>query len=589
MANFFKIVFGSCLGVILATLVVFVIGGTLITSLASKSEEGKKVEANSVLKINFDGPIPEKSNNVPVDPMAFEIEKTVGLHDMVAAIEHAKTNDKIKGIYLDLSNAPGGRATSATLRKALLDFKSEDKFIIAYGKSYSQGSYYMASTADEVLMNPVGEVNFLGFGVQIPFFKDMLDRLGIKMQVFYAGQFKSATEPFRRYEMSEQNRLQVGEYIEAMYANYLEDLSESRGIPTTQLRELANTYALRTAEDALKYKFVDKLVYYDEVLDNLKERLGLEEDDKIKMVSLQDYEGGNKSKINFKVKDKIAVVYAEGSIVDGEGEAGSVGGDKYASIIRKIRNEDKYKAVVLRINSGGGSGLASEIMWRELMLCKEEGLPVIATMGDVAASGGYYIACMADTILAQENTITGSIGVFGMIPSMEKMLDEKVGVTFDSVTTGPFSLGLGITSDIGKEQGAIIQKGVEDFYQLFLKRVAEGRDMTIGGVHEVAQGRVWTGEKAQALGLVDVIGDLQDAIDIAASNAGLEEYRIAEFPKAKDPIQMYIEMITGKEDEARMMLEKEVGNIFPNYKYLKEIKEMEGVQARVPFMIDEWK
>ncbi|MFT4664623.1 MAG: protease-4 [Polaribacter sp.] len=588
MANFVKIVFGSCLGVILASIVVFVIGGTVVTSLASNSDKAKSVDANSVLKISFDGGIPEKSNNVPVDPFSFEMDKTLGLHDMVAAIDYAKTDDKIKGIYLDLTGAPGGRASAATLRKALMDFKSEDKFIVAYAKAYSQGSYYMASTADEIMMNPVGAVDFLGFGVQIPFFKDMLERLGIKMQVFYAGQFKSATEPFRNYEMSEQNRRQTTEYLESMYSLYLKDISEARGVSTIELRNLAETYALQNAEDAVKYKFVDKLAYKDQVISNLKERLGLDEDDKLKTISLSDYEKGNKAKLNLKVKDKIAVVFAEGTIVDGKGEAGSIGGDKYASIIRKIREGDKHKAIVLRINSGGGSGLASEIMWRELMLCKEAGLPVIASMGDVAASGGYYIACMADTILAQPNTITGSIGVFGMIPSLQKMLDEKVGITFDSVTTGPYSLGITTIADIGTAQGDIIQKGVNEFYELFLKRVADGRDMSRDAVHEIAQGRVWPGNKAKEIGLVDVLGDLQDAIAIAAEKAGLDEYRTTEYPKTKDPVQMYIDKITGNEDEAKVLLEKEVLNIFPEYKYIKELREMKGVQARIPFMIEDW-
>jgi protease IV len=587
--NFLKIVLGSCLGVVLASILVFIIGGGIISSIASQADSPKKVAANSVLKIAFDQPIPEQSNNLPMDPLSFEMDKTIGLHDMVAAIEHAKTDDKIKGIYLDLSGAPGGRATASTLRKALLDFKSADKFIVAYSTAYSQGTYYMASVADEVMMNPVGGVDFLGFSAQIPFFKDMLDRLGINMQVFYAGQFKSASEPFRLTEMSEQNRLQVREYLEGMYSLFLEDISASRGIPTTELRNIANTYALRKAEDAVKYKFVDKLAYTDEVLANLKERIGLEKDDKLEMISLANYEEGNKAKVNFKAKDKIAVIYAEGNIVDGDGEAGSIGGDKYAAIIRKIREDDKHKAIVIRINSGGGSGLASEIMWRELMLCKEQGIPVIASMGDVAASGGYYIACMADTILAQPNTITGSIGVFGMIPNLQKMFDEKLGIQFDSVKTGTYSTGLTTNFAIGPEEGAIIQQGVDDFYDLFLTRVAEGRKMTKEAVHQVAQGRVWTGTKAANIGLVDVLGDLQDAMDIAAAKAGLEKYRVTEYPKTKDHIQQLMEKITGQEDEVKAMLENEVATIFPEYKYMKELREMKGIQARIPFLLEEWK
>lgn len=514
------------------------------------------------------------------------MDKILGLHDIVSAIEHAKTNDKVKGIYLDLSGAPDGRATASSIREALVDFKSEGKFIVAYSKYYSQGTYYIASLADEVLMNPLGGVDFLGFSAEVPFFKDMLDRLGIKMQVYYAGQFKSATEPFRRYDMSEQNRLQVREYLEGMYSLYLRDISESRNIPVTELRNLANTWALRDAKDAVKYNFVDQLAYDDEVIDNLKERLGLEKDDKLKTISLEAYQAGNKKKTSYKVKDKIAVVYAEGSIVDGQGEEGSIGGDKYASIIRKIREDEKFKALVLRVDSPGGSGLASDIMWRELTLAKEQGLPVIVSMGDLAASGGYYIACMADSIFAQPNTITGSIGVFGMIPSLQNMMDEKIGIKFDSVKTGPFSHGITPVFDITEEEGQVIQQSVEDFYDIFLTRVAEGRNMTKGAVHEVAQGRVWTGEKAAKIGLVDALGDLNDAIAVAADKAGLDEYRISEYPKIKDPLQKYIDKFMGSEDQVKVMLETEISEYFPYFHYIKELKEMKGVQARLPFVLN---
>ncbi|HHS95243.1 MAG TPA: signal peptide peptidase SppA, partial [Phaeodactylibacter sp.] len=265
---------------------------------------------------------------------------------------------------------------------------------------------------------------------------------------------------------------------------------------------------------------------------------------------------------------------------------GQIGGDKYASIIRKIRQEDKYKAIVLRINSGGGSILASEIIWREVQLCKEKGIPLIASMGDVAASGGYYIACPADTILAQPNTITGSIGVFGMIPSLQKMFDEKMGIQFDSVKTGPFAHGISVSFEIGEEEGKIIQKSVDDFYDLFLTRVAEGRDMTKGAVHDVAQGRVWTGTKASQIGLVDVLGDLDDAIAIAAHKAGLTDYRIAEFPKTKEPFQQILDDILGKDDHVKARLEKELENHFPQYKYIKYLKELKGAQARIPFVLE---
>ncbi len=586
--NFFKTVLASCLGVVLATFAVFLIGSMVLGSLVAAGDTAKKVEANSILEINFGKPIPEKTNNIATDPLAFETESVLGLHDMVAAIESAKDNDKIKGIYLDLSAAPGGRATSSVLREALVDFKDSGKFILAYSIAYSQGTYYIASVADEVLMHPLGGVDFLGFSAQIPFFKDMLDRLGVKMQVYYAGQFKSATEPFRRTEMSEQNRLQTRQYLEGMYKIYLEDISESRGIPVNELRAVADGYKLRKAEDAKTYKFVDALVYHDEVRANMKDRIGLDADDKLEMISLSAYQKGNKKKTNFKIKDKIAVVYAEGDLVDGKGEEGNIGGDKYAKIIRKIRNDKKVKAIVLRVNSPGGSVIASDLIWRELILAKEAGTPIVVSMGDLAASGGYYISCMADSIFAEPNTITGSIGVFGMIPNVQNMLDEKVGITFDSVKTGPFSHGISPFFAIDAPEGQVIQESVDDIYDLFLTKVAQGRGMTKGAVHEVAQGRVWTGEKALEIGLVDALGGLDDALAVAADKAGLESYRVSEYPKVKDPMEALIEKLTGQDKKAKAILTEEMKSIFPEYKYIEKLKSMKGPQARLPFMLEEF-
>ncbi len=586
--NFFKTVLASCLGVVLASFAVFLIGSMVLGSLVASGDTAKKVEANSILEINFGKPIPEKTNNVATDPFAFDTESVLGLHDMVAAIESAKENDKIKGIYLDLSAAPGGRATSSVLREALVDFKDSGKFILAYSIAYSQGTYYMASVADEVLMHPLGGVDFLGFSAQIPFFKDMLDRLGVKMQVYYAGQFKSATEPFRRNEMSEQNRLQTRQYLEGMYKIYLEDISESRGIPVSELRAVADGYKLKKAEDAKTYNFVDALVYHDEVRANLKERIGLNADDKLEMIALGDYQKGNKKKANFKAKDKIAVVYAEGDLVDGKGEEGNIGGDKYAKIIRKIREDKKVKAIVLRVNSPGGSVIASDLIWRELILAKEAGTPIIVSMGDLAASGGYYISCMADTIFAEPNTITGSIGVFGMIPNVQTMLDEKAGITFDSVKTGPYSHGISPFFAITEAEGKVIQESVDDIYDLFLTKVAKGRGMTKGAVHEVAQGRVWTGEKALEIGLVDALGGLDDALAVAADKAGLESYRLSEYPKVKDPMTALIEKLTGQDKQAKAILTEEMKSVFPEYKYLEKLKSMKGPQARLPFMLEEF-
>lgn len=571
-----------------------VVGGVWAGRMASKSSKAEEAKPNTVLKITLSDLIPERTNNVAINPYEFDTEDVVGLHDMIDAIETAKTDDDIKGIYLDLAEPQVGFASLSVIRRALEDFKNnadDDKFIIAYGDNYSQKSYYLASVADEVFINPIGGVEFRGLSGTVLFFKDMLDRLGIDMQVFYVGDFKSATEPFRRTNMSEESRLQVREYIEQLYGVMLDDISKSRKISVSELRQLANDYALRDADDAVKYKFVDKKMYKDEILSHLKEKIGLDKDEEIPVMSLTDYAKANPKSMNLREKSKIAVIYAEGTIVDGEGENGEIGGDKYSQMIREIRQDKKVKAIVLRINSGGGSGFASEKIWRELKLAQEQGIPVVVSMGDVAASGGYYIACLADSIFAERNTITGSIGVFGTIPSMEDFMRDKIGITVDTVKTGKFSTGITPFYDVNVEEGQIIQQSVEEFYYLFLGRVAKGRDMDTAAVHKIAQGRVWTGQKALEIGLIDAHGDLDRAIAAAAKLADLEKYRVSEYPTIKEPLQQLIEEFTGKSDDktakaSRALIKEEMGELYPYYEKIKEIRQMKGIQARMSYYVE---
>lgn len=586
MGKFIQFIFASCLGFLLAGAVVFFVGSAVVGKIVSSADAAPDVKPNTVLDLSFSSIVPEKTNNSPVDEFSFDTETKIGLHEMVKTIEHAKDNEEIKGIYIDLSSVPMGRASASILRDALIDFKSDGKFIVAYSDYYSQGTYYLASVANKVFVNPIGSVEFNGFGVQIPFFKDMLDRIGVNMQVYYAGDFKSATEPFRRESMSDENRLQTRQYVNNLYNLYLEDIAKSRDLSVSELKKIAEHYKIRTAEDALSYNMVDAVGYEDEARGAMRDFLGLDDDADINRISLQDYNKGATFTKDYKVKDRIAVVYAEGNIVDGEADPGSIGGDKYAKILRKLRTNDKVKAVVLRVNSGGGSAMASEVMWREIELLKKEGKPVVASMGDLAASGGYYISSGADSIFADANTLTGSIGVFSMIPSFEQMLDDKVGVTFDTVATGPFAIGLTPFKDISPEEGVIIQEMTDRIYETFLKRVADGRDMTRDEVHKIAQGRVWTGQDAQQIGLVDRIGGLEEALAAAADLAGLEKYRVSEYPVTKDPLQQMIEQFTGQKVQAKAMLEQELSEVFPHYKYLKELKTMEGVQARIPFAIE---
>ncbi|MEM8909260.1 MAG: signal peptide peptidase SppA, partial [Bacteroidota bacterium] len=510
----------------------------------------------------------------------------MSLHDIIGTIEHAKDNDNIKGILLDLTSISTGRASNKLLREALADFKTADKFIVAYGKYYTQNSYYIASVADEIYLNPLGNVDFLGFSAQVPYYKELLDRLDIKMQIYYAGQYKSATEPYRRYDMSPQNRLQVREYLEDMYALYLNDISQSRDIPVEELRKIADEYLLRKAEDAVDYRLVDGIAYRDELHTNLKERMGLEESDKLKMVDVETYGNQKRKGGSFSVKDKIAVVYAEGTLVDGKGEPGNIGGDKYAKIIRKLRHKESTKAIVLRVNSPGGSVLASDVIWRELVQARKQGIPVVASFSDVAASGGYYIACMADSIFAEPNSITGSIGVFAMIPSFQKTLNNQLGVRFDTVKTGPFSNRLSLFYDISEEEGKILQESVEDFYEIFIQKVADSRKMTRDEVHAIAQGRVWTGQKALELGLVDAYGGIDEAIASAARMADLETYRINEYPRIKAPFERLLDRYTNPTTTSNALMQMQLGELYPVYQQLQDLKTMKGMQARMPFMVE---
>lgn len=593
MKQFFKFMFASCLGMLVFTILAAVIGGVVVTKIAGNAQKAENTKPNTILKISLSDIIPERTNNVAINPYELNTDDVIGLQEMIDAIERAKTDDDIKGIYLELANPQLGFAGMSVLRRAIEDFKSNDdnKFVIAYGDGYSQKSYYLASVADEIYMNPIGGVDFRGLSGTLLFFKDMLDRLGIDMQVFYVGDFKSATEPFRRTNMSDENRLQVREYMESLYGVMLEDISKSRKISVKELRTIANEYQLQEAKDAVRLKFVDKLLYKDEMLDLLKDKIGLDKTDEITAMSISAYNKANPKDKNFRSKSKIAVVYAEGSIVDGEGQNGEIGGDKYSRIIREIRQDKKVKAIVLRVNSGGGSGFASEKIWRELMLAKEQGLPIIVSMGDVAASGGYYIAAPANKILVEKNTITGSIGVFGVIPSMADFLKNEIGITTDTIKTGKFSTGITPFYDVSEEEGQIIQNSVEEFYDLFLGRVAQGRNMDTAAVHKVAQGRVWTGQKAIELGLADEVGDLAKAIEMAADEAGLSKFRTIEYPAIKDPIQQLVEELTGKSDKkvqqaSRALIEEELGELYPYYEQMKEIRQMKGVQARMPYTIE---
>ena len=589
MGQFLKSLLASCLGVIIAFFVLIGIGSLILAQIAMSAEKPPKVNPNTVLHLSLDNPIPEKTNNLQMPVFELKSNNILGLHDLIYVLETAKTDDNIKGVFLDVDALGVGLASARSLRQAIIDFKEEGKFVYAHANFYTQGAYYLSTAADSIYLNPSGMIDFRGFAAQMPFYKNMLDKLGIEMEIFYAGKFKSYTEPYRRTEMSEENRLQIREYVDEIYSRFLSDISETRGIPVSRLRQLANEWTGSSDQLSVESHLVDAVAYEDEVHDRMRQKLGLEKKDKIQVISPENYYSSKPPKKNYKVKDKIAVVYAEGAFIEGKETAGQIVGDHYVKMIRKLRKDDKIRAIVLRINSGGGNALTAENIWRELKLAKEAGKPIIISMGDVAASAGYMISAVGDSIFAEENTLTGSIGVFGMMPTVQKLFNDKLGINFDTVLTGDLSAGFTPFKTFSPKERQILQARVNESYASFLKKVADGRGKTPEEIHEIAQGRVWTGSKAVEIGLVDQIGDLDMAIDAAANIADLDDYRISEYPVVKDPLTELLEELMDMEQtkmrQKKQLLKEQMGEWYPYYKFLQETANSKGPQARLPFFI----
>lgn len=583
--EFLKQIIATVTGIFVACFLLFLFGIFIIGSMVQQSSKKKDVAANSVLYIDLAHTVTEQTEPNPFGDLDLPgVEKSIGLNDILVRIAAAKEDKNIKGIYLNPSGVGLGFASLKAVRDALVDFKTSDKFIVAYSDVYSQKGYYLSSVADDVYLNPEGAIDFRGLNSSVIFFKDALDKLGVNMQIIKVGTYKSAVEPFILNEMSQANREQVTSYLNSIYGSFLADISEGRGISVDSLDHIADEFLVRDANDAVQYKFVDKTMYKDEFIDELKLMAGISEDKDISLVSLLNYDNKPEQK---KSKDKVAVLYAYGNIVNGEGGSSSVtdiGGDRISRELRKLRKDDDVKAVVLRVNSPGGSALASDVIWREVELTKEV-KPVMVSMGDLAASGGYYISAAADSIFAEKTTLTGSIGVFGVIPNFKGLLNNKLGVHVDEVSTGKYS---SLASDpdrpLSAEEMAIIQTEVNRVYQVFMERVANGRNLSIAQVDSIGQGRVWTGEQAVELGLVDRIGSLQTAIDAAAYKAELSDYELVEYPKQKAPFENLF--ATSKEKVKAWMIKDEVGEY---HKYLMDIKQVltnTGIQARIPYSIE---
>jgi protease-4 len=591
MKQFFKFVLASMVGFIITSAVLLIIFIFLIAGLiAAGSDKTVEVEPNSVLQMSFSYPIPERTPNNPLSGLSFlgfDGEKTLGLNDILTNIKKAKTDDNIKGIFMDESYMSSGEATTEEIRNALVDFKKSGKFIIAYSEIYTQGFYYLASVADKVYVNPKGIFLFHGFNSEVTFLKGALDKLGIEAQIIKVGTYKSAVEPYFLTKMSPANRLQVNSYLGSLYDHFLSAISTSRHISKDSLFSIANELKVRFPEDALKYKLVDGLKYKDEVLNELKQRVGITQKQDLKNVALADYNNNiPKKEVNDKKKapkNSIAIVYASGEINGGDGDENSIGSERISKALRQARLDDKVKAVVLRVNSPGGSSLASDVIWREVMLTKKV-KPIIVSMGDLAASGGYYISCAADSIIAEPNTITGSIGIFAILPNMQKFFNNKLGITFDGVKTGKYADLGNISRPLTPEERAILQDQVNHGYDDFTKAVAAGRHKTQAYINSIGQGRVWTGTQAVKLGLVDRLGNINDAVQSAAKMAKIKHYNLVSYPEQKSFLNKFGFNLNA--EIKTHFLKSELGDNFKYYEQIKGVTQMMRTpQARMPYDI----
>lgn len=588
MGSFIKFslatVLGICLFILLALVLVVGIG-------AFSSSKVPKIAANSIMRIKFDYAIQDRSKTDMPSFSSFSFEdKTIGLNDILANIAYAKTDDRIKGIYLDLSSVEVGFGIAQEIRTQLLDFKKSGKFIIAYTEVMTQKAYYLAAVADKIYLNPKGVIALQGFSTEMTFFKEALDRLGIEPEIFYAGNFKSATEPLRYTKMSEYNRIQVRALLDDFYKTFVAQTAEARHMPAERLDNIIDQLLVRNANDAKSNGIVDELWYYDQVQADLCKRAGVKDAEDMKWVSLENYTKIAQANKKESGSDKIAVLYAEGGIQDGKGDESNIASADYVKHLQDIRNDKNVKALVLRVNSGGGSALASEIIWREIDLIRQKGIPVIASMGDVAASGGYYICANADTIVAQPNTITGSIGVFGVFAELGDFYKSKLGITFDTVKTSAYSdfpTSPLLSHPFSDSEKSIVQKGVDEIYQSFLQRVADGRKMPVEQVHNIAQGRVWTGTQAQKNGLVDVLGGVQDAIKLAAKAAKLTDgkYYTAAFPAKEDKWTKLLKNFgaESRQSAVETAIKEQLGSQYTYYQQLRQLSQLRGIQARMPF------
>lgn len=587
MGDFFKYVGATVVGLILFFVIAGIFGAMSLVGMIASSEATKSVKDNSVFVLNLSGAMSERSESSIRDQLMGQATGVIGLEDVLKAIEKAKDNDRIKGIYIEAGLfTPDSYAGLQEIRNALLDFKKSGKWIVSYADTYTQATYYLASVSDKIFLNPQGQVNWQGLASQPYFLKDLMAKFGVKMQLAKVGAYKSAPEMFTADKMSDPNREQVTAYVQGLWENILKGVSESRKISVETLNQYAdNMITFTDPKNYVAYKFVDKLIYSDEVKDEVKKMLRIGDDETINQLSLADM-GNVKKKKN--EGEQIAVYYAYGDIVDSRGGGlMNIGGhsivsDEVCKDLEGLMKDDDVKAVVIRVNSGGGSAYASEQIWRSVKLLKAK-KPVVISMGGMAASGGYYISCIADYIFAEPTTLTGSIGIFGMFPDVSNLLTQKLGVKFDEVKTNK-NAGFGTMSrPFNEEEMSYLNAYIDRGYNLFRSRVAEGRKMSVEEVEKIAQGHVWLGQDALKIKLVDQLGDLDEAIAKAAQLAKLKEYHPAYYPGKADWMTQLMESTTGKGSYLDEQLRLTLGELYEPMMLLKNINQHNAIQARIPF------
>lgn len=586
MKDFLKIMLASALGFLIAQIILFFIAmimflGTASSLLGSISSEKFTLQENSVLNLRLDGTIVDRTPES--DPFTSlidsEYSSTMGLNDIVSAIRKSKSDNKIKGIYIDSRMVSASMATLAEIRGELESFKESGKFIVSYADTYSQGGYYLASIADKIVLNPQGMLDLHGLASTPIFFKDALDKLGIEMQIFKVGTYKSAVEPFTQNEMSDANREQVNSYLNDAWSFLKKDFAESRTLTIDEIDSLANSLTMMQApEFILSSNLVDTLLYETEMKDYLRSLLDIDKDKKIPSATVENMKSVKTKSIE-KTNNTIAILYAQGNIQSGYGSS-NIQDKYYVNEIEKLRKDNDIKAVVFRINSGGGSAYASEQIWKAIEDLKTE-KPVVVSMGDLAASGGYYICSNADRIVAQPTTITGSIGIFGMFPNF-KGTTEKIGIHSDAVKTNEYADFGNLTRPLNKSEQLIMQNYVENGYDLFLTRCAEGRNIPKDTLAQYAEGRVWTGNQALEIGLVDELGGIEKAIEIAADMSNLgKSFVVFEYPKLRSTLEELLD--PAKEELAAKTIKSYLGESYELFMLLKDIKEQDYIQARIPF------